>query len=293
MMMDWKNIPSLASLRAFEALARHGSLSAAARELNVTHAAVSQHLRALEADFGEGLARREGQGMQLSEAGHELAAALGEGFTRIAEGVTRLRDRNTTRPVVVALTPSFAEAWLMPRMGQFWAAYPDIEVRLVPGVGVTDLRRDGIDVAIRFGAGSWPGVHAEPLSLSAFVVVAAPGFTKARGIGDLAQLTALDWFFSGASIEQRSWGHAIGVDFDTIGAREMANNGLVVSAVRAGLGLSIQAKALVEPDLATGQLVALHEGDPDGLGYYIVTRPDTLSPAARVFTRWLRRLAKA
>ena len=73
----------------------------------------------------------------------------------------------------------------------------------------------------------------------------------------------------------------------------MANNGLVVSAVRAGLGLSIQAKALVEPDLATGQLVALHEGDPDGLGYYIVTRPDTLSPAARVFTRWLRRLAKA
>ena len=286
-------IPSLASLRAFEALARHGSLSAAARELNVTHAAVSQHLRTLEADFGEPLARREGQGMQLSEAGHDLAAALGEGFTRIADGVARLRDRNATRPVVVALTPSFAEAWLMPRMGQFWAAYPDVEVRLVPGVGVTDLRRDGIDVAIRFGAGDWPGVHAEPLELSAFVVVAAPGFTKARGIGDLAQLTALDWFFSGASQEQRSWGQAVGVDFDTIGAREMANNGLVVSAVRAGLGLSIQAKALVEPDLATGQLVSLHEGDPVGLGCFIVTRPDTLSPTARIFTRWLRRLAKA
>lgn len=291
--MDWRDIPSLASLRAFDALARHGSLSSAARALNVTHAAVSQHLRALEAEFGEPLARREGQGMHLTEAGHDLAAALAEGFGRIAEGVTQLRDRNTLRPVVVALTPSFAEAWLMPRIGRFWAEHPEIEVRLVPGVVLTDLRRDGVDVAIRFGKGAWSGLQAEPLALSAFAVVAAPGFTKARGVQDLQQLSAHDWFFSGASVEQRVWGRAIGVDFDKIGAREMANNGLVVSAVRAGLGLSIQAKTLVEPDLASRQLVSLHEGDPEGLGYYIVTRPSALSPAARVFVRWLRRLARA
>ncbi|MCL4676548.1 MAG: LysR family transcriptional regulator, partial [Pararhodobacter sp.] len=164
--MDWRDIPSLASLRAFDALARHGSLSAAARALNVTHAAVSQHLRALEAEFGEPLARRDGQGMQLTEAGDELAAALAEGFARIAGGVTQLRSRNAARPVVVALTPSFAEAWLMPRMGRFWAAHPDIEVRLVPGVALTDLRRDGVDVAIRFGKGAWPELEAEPLALS-------------------------------------------------------------------------------------------------------------------------------
>ncbi|MCL4676837.1 MAG: LysR family transcriptional regulator, partial [Pararhodobacter sp.] len=70
-------------------------------------------------------------------------------------------------------------------------------------------------------------------------------------------------------------------------------NGLVASAVRAGLGVSIQAKTLVEPDLATGQLVSLHEGDPEGLGYYIVTRPNALTPAARIFVRWLRPLARA
>lgn len=291
--MDWRDIPSLASLRAFDALARHGSLSAAARALNVTHAAVSQHLRALEAEFGEPLARRDGQGMQLTEAGDELAAALAEGFARIAGGVTQLRSRNAARPVVVALTPSFAEAWLMPRMGRFWAAHPDIEVRLVPGVALTDLRRDGVDVAIRFGKGAWPELEAEPLALSAFVVVAAPGFTKARGVQDLQLLSARDWFFSGASAEQRIWGHAIGIDFEKIGAREMANNGLVASAVRAGLGVSIQAKTLVEPDLATGQLVSLHEGDPEGLGYYIVTRPNALTPAARIFVRWLRQLARA
>ncbi|MCW1930897.1 LysR family transcriptional regulator [Pararhodobacter zhoushanensis] len=290
--MDWKDIPSLASLRAFDALARHGSLSAAARELNVTHAAVSQHLRALESDFAEPLARREGQGMVLTEAGHELAAALGEGFARIAEGVTRLRDRRVVRPVVVALTPSFAEAWLMPRIGAFWAAHPEIEVRLVPGITLTDLRRDGVDLAIRFGAGQWPGVQAEPLALSRFAVVAAPGYTKVRSLADLDKLTAHDWFFSTASSEQRVWGAAIGADFDKVGAREMANNGLVLSAVRAGLGLSIQAMALVQPDLAAGQLVSLYEGDAEGLGYYIVTRAEPLSPGARVFLSWLRRAAR-
>jgi len=291
--MDWSDIPSLASLRAFEALARHGSLSAAARELNVTHAAISQHLRGLEAALGEALARRDGQGMALTEAGQELAAALGEGFARIAEGVARLRDRNRERPVVVALTPSFAEAWLMPRIGAFWAAHPEVEVRLVPGTALVDLRRDGIDLAVRFGGGQWPGLQAEPLTASRFALIAAPGFTKARSLADLGRLTAHDWFFSTASNEQRIWGRAIGVDFERLGAREMANNGMVVSAVRAGLGLSIQAKALVEPDLQSGQLVALHEGDAEGLGYYLVTRPDPLSPGARLFCRWLRRAARA
>lgn len=289
--MDWKDIPSLASLRAFEALARHGSLSAAARELNVTHAAVSQHLRQLESDFGEALARREGQGMALTEAGHELAHALGEGFARIGEGVMQLRDRKRARPVVVALTPSFAESWLMPRIGAFWAAHPEVEVRLVPGLSLVDLRRDGIDIAIRFGAGDWPGLQAEPLSASRFAVIAAPGYTKARTLADLGKLTAQDWFFCRAQTEQRAWGRAIGVDFDTVGVRQMAHNGMVVSAVRAGLGLSIQAMALVEPDLRSGQLVALHEGDAEALGYYLVTRPGPLSPGARLFRRWLRAAA--
>ena len=86
--MDWSRIPSLAALRAFEALARHNSLSAAARDLNVTHAAIAQHLRALETHFGESLATRDGQTMKLTETGRDLADALGEGFGRIAEGVT-------------------------------------------------------------------------------------------------------------------------------------------------------------------------------------------------------------
>ncbi|MAM63400.1 LysR family transcriptional regulator [Maritimibacter sp. UBA3975] len=291
--MDWSRIPSLAALRAFEALSRHGTLSAAARDLNVTHAAIAQHLRTLETHFGEGLASRDGQTMRLTETGRELADALGDGFSRISEGVGAILDRNAIRPITVTLTPSFAEVWLMPRMGQFWAKHPDVEVRLVPSVGLADLRRDGIDLAIRFGTGAWPGYEVEPLAVSRFAVVAAPDYTKARSIEELGRLGAYDWYFSSAANEQRIWGRTIGIDFERIGAQDMANNGMVLSAVRAGLGLSIQSLALVEPDISSGQLTTLYEGDPEGLGYYVLTRPGVLTPGARTFRTWLRRMAQA
>jgi LysR family glycine cleavage system transcriptional activator len=291
--MDWKTIPSLAALRAFDAFARHGSFSAAARELNVTHAAIAQHVRALEAHFGEALAERQGQTMCLTATGRELAQALGEGFDIIADGVGRIADRNAQRPIMVTLTPTFAETWLMPRIGSFWAAHPDIEVRLAPSVELVDLRRDGIDLAIRFGQGNWPGHEVEPLAVNSFVVVAAPGYAKARSLDDLGRLNRLDWFFATASNEQRVWGRALGIDYASLGAQELANNSMVLSAVRAGLGVSIQAQALVESDIASGQLTSIHEGDPEGLGYYIVTRPGVLAPGAAAFRRWLKKTARA
>lgn len=290
--MNWKTLPSLSALRAFDALARHGSFSAAARELNVTHAAISQHVRALEAHFGESLAQRDGQGMRLTPTGLELAQAVGEGFERIAEGVARIADRTAERPVTVSLTPSFAEAWLMPRIGAFWQEHPEISVSLNPSAQLVDLRRDGIDLAIRFGRGDWPGLDVAPLAINSFVVVAAPSYAQARDLAGLGDLGEHRWFFSDSVSEQAVWGRAIGVDFGKVGAQELANNGLVLSAVRSGLGLSIQSGALVGPDLAAGLLVALHEGDAGGLGYYVVTRPGVLTPGARAFIGWLKKAAR-
>jgi LysR family glycine cleavage system transcriptional activator len=231
--------------------------------------------------------------MRLTDSGRELAEALSDGFERIADGVRRIMDRTTLRPVTVSLTPSFAEVWLMPRIGQFWAAHPDIEIRLVPTISLSDLRRDGIDVAIRFGSGDWPGMDVEPLEVSRFVVIASPDYTKVKSLEELGKLSAHDWYFSAASREQKVWGRAIGIDFEKLGAQNIANNGLVVSAVRAGLGLSLQSRTLVAPDLASGQLVTLYEGDPEGLGYYIVTRPGVMTSGAKIFMSWLRKTAKA
>lgn len=292
--MDWSRIPSLASLRAFEALSRHGSLSAAARELNVTHAAISQHLRKLEDHFAEPLAQREGHTMVLTATGLALAEALSAGFGQIGEAVTSILDETAARPVRITLTPTFAETWLMPRVGAFWDAHPDVELNLNPSPGLVDLRRDNYDMGIRFGRGVWPGVESEPLIMSSYVVVAAPGFTKANTLAALGDLEKLPWFYSPGSKEHRIWGETLGLDFEALGMRSMATHNMVLSAVRSGLGLAIEARTLVSADIASGQLRVLHEGDPEGLGYHIIQRPGAvLSPGARTFRTWLKRAAQA
>ena len=122
--MNWRNIPSLAALRAFEVAARTGSYSAAAQELNVTHAAVAQHVRTVEAHLDKALMIRNGRGMAPTEIGAALAATLSAGFGQIIEGVKQATDDIEARPLAVSVTPSFAENWLMPRLTRFWAAHP-------------------------------------------------------------------------------------------------------------------------------------------------------------------------
>lgn len=292
--MDWSRIPSLSALRAFEALARNGTLSAAARELNVTHAAISQHLRRLESHFGQVLAQRDGQTLRLTEPGLALARSLEDGFATISDGVSALLDAAADGPVRVTLTPTFAETWLMPRIGRFWAANPDVELHLNPSAGLADLRRDGLDLGIRFGRGSWPGVDAEPFLHSSFVVVAAPDFTPHDRLDQIEDIQSLPWFYSPGSKEHGIWGETLGLDFSRSNVQAVETHGMVLSAVRAGLGLAIEARTLVDADIVSGQLKPLYEGDAEGLGYYIIQRPGSvLAPGAQAFRRWLLREAQA
>ena len=107
--MNWKDIPSLAALRAFEALARHGTLAAAAGSLNVTHAAIAQPVRTLETHLAVTLTKRTGRGLTLTPEGKDLAAALSEGFGVIHAGVQAIKTSNEDKPLSITTTPSFAE----------------------------------------------------------------------------------------------------------------------------------------------------------------------------------------
>lgn len=290
--MDWRTLPSLSALRAFEATARLASFSAAARELNVTHAAIAQHVRALEADLSTPLVRRSGQGMGLTAEGALLATQLSDGFGTIARAVKQVREDQEARPVRVSLTPSFAESWLMPRLGGFWQTHPDIQLALLPTTEVVDLRRDDVDLAIRFGTGDWEGLHVRLLLASPYVVVASPELAgDARCLEDLGDPAALKWFFAMAAREQRVWGAALGLDFDVIPFQDLQSNALVGAAVRAGYGVSIQARTLVERDLQSGQMVALREGDSAGLAYYLVTAEAKPRHKTRRFMAWLKQQA--
>lgn len=290
--MDWQDIPSLAALRAFEATARLSSFSAAARELNVTHAAIAQHVRGLEAEFGCALAFRQGSGMALTDAGRALALSLGEGFATIASGVRDIRAIHQNRPLTIGMTPTFAENWLMPRIGAFWGKHPDIELALQPSYAVVDMRHDGLDLAIRYGHGTWATLETELLVNANYVVVGAPDLVAKSQGTSMKDLCALPWIFETHRLEQRVWAQEAGLDLSNTSITNLPTNALVLSAARSGAGLSIQGRALIEADLERGSLVCLHEAAKSTLGYYLVTRPVTRSEELKTFIRWLKAAAR-
>jgi LysR family glycine cleavage system transcriptional activator len=151
-----QRLPSLNALRAFEAAARHRSLTNAARELNVTPAAISHQVKALEADLGIGLLRRIKGEFQLSETARAALPGLRAGFDQIAEAARRLRGDDADRFLTISVGATFATTWLVRRIGNFTESFPDIDVRLQTTDRLADFARDGVDVGIRFGRGVYP-----------------------------------------------------------------------------------------------------------------------------------------
>ncbi|KZM49514.1 LysR substrate-binding domain-containing protein [Labrenzia sp. OB1] len=286
--MDWKKIPSLHALRAFDAVARRKNFTAAASELNVTEAAVRQHVRGLEQWFGKDLAERSGKGIALTENGEQLAAITSDSFQTLSHGVTNLMRTEEDRPVTIALPPAFAEIWLMPKLERFWREHPEIEVNLAPSLSLADPRKDTFDLAIRYGLGDWPGLGATPIASAEYVVVAKPGLVDIAARTDLNDLKTYSWLFETTRQEHRDWAERHGLNFDADVNRHYPTNSLVIAAARAGHGLSLQSRALVQTDLDLGVLEELFAEDNAPLAYYLVAHSD-LRAKARVFADWALR----
>ena len=292
--MDWRDIPSLSALRAFEAAARLGSLSEAARALNVTHAAIAAHVRALETEFGQPLLRRSGRGMVPTHAGAELSRDLGTGFAEIAAGVRSIKQGREDRPVILSTTPSFAENWLMPCLAAFWSAHPDVPLTVQTSQNVIDLRREGVDLAIRHGKGPWPGLEGIVLTQAKMVVVGQPG--RFGPIPDdlsskaaWARLSALPWLLNHSNREYNQRLIRLGIDSDALTSTELESNMLLLPACRAGAGVSAQPHALVETDIADGRLEVLAQEENTDYAYHLLHLPGPLSRRAQTFVTWLRR----
>ncbi|MBD3763795.1 MAG: LysR family transcriptional regulator [Rhodobacterales bacterium] len=286
--MDWRRMPPLTALRAFEATARLSGFSQAARELNVTHAAVAQQVRALEDHLGQSLVRREGRALVLTEAGSRLAQALGEGFSTIQAGVEALQAGQAERPVRISLTTAFAAQWLMPRLRDFWDKHPDIGLSLHPDPHVVDLRREGMDLAIRFGNGQWPGLDSRFLTSARLVIVGTPDLTGGRSDLTADEMSALPWIISEDWPELPDWLAAQGIRPDPDLVAAFPTEDLALAAARQGLGLMVESMALVEDDLDTGRLVLVRDGAEALPGYFIVTPQGPQRPAVKRFLAWLR-----
>ena len=187
-----RSLPPLNALKAFEAAARHVSFTLAAAELNVTHAAVSRHIRDLEAWLGIKLFVRTGRGVELTERGKGYAEELTRGFDILAHATDSAsgRRRRRAQKLVVSVEPSFAALWLIPRLGRFTAANPDIELVLDSTSRLADFSRGEADAGIRYGRGSWPGIAAELLTATHMTPVCNPALLETSSIRAPADLPA-------------------------------------------------------------------------------------------------------
>ncbi|MEM8750824.1 MAG: LysR substrate-binding domain-containing protein [Pseudomonadota bacterium] len=284
MSYDWRHLPTLSSLRALDATARHGGFSGAARALNVTHAAVAQQVRSLERELGVQLVVRTGRAIGLTEAGERLASSVGDGFAAIAKGVEALQTREKQRGLRVTTTTFLADSLILPRLSEFWRKHPDIEVSLMPSPQMLDIVREGYDLAIRAGYGHWPGVTNELLTKSRLIAVGAPHL-----VGDgTVDPASLPWL--SIENERHDWilqrNRAIGTDNPHL--VQVGSPHVELTATRQGLGMIIASEIVVRDDLVAGRLKELPMEGLRDVGYYALMAKGPQRTATRMFVSWLK-----
>lgn len=288
MTTNWRALPPLTALRAFAATAEFRNFSQAARSLSVTPAAVAQQVRALEDQTGRSLVQRDGRGVSLTVEGEQLAVALAEGFAALVRGVEALRTGDADRPVRISLTAGFAAQWLMPRLKDFWDRHPDIGLAIHPDSKVVDLHRDGMDIAIRYGNGDWPGVQSSYLASARLVIACAPRLLSDRSQLTKDEMRKMDWILQRNWPEQDAYLRQLGLDPGSLRRTELTGEDLVIAAARQGLGLAVESLALIEADVSEGRLKVVHES-PEGLpAYFVVHLPGPQRANTRTFLQWLK-----
>ena len=297
-------LPPLNTLRAFEAAARLGSVSAAANELCVTHSAISQQIKALEESLGVKLLNRVGRGVALTVAGRELAAGANEALCALAQTTSQVRRRANPNRLSITTLPSFAACWLTPRISRFLVQVPEAQINIVPTSNVLDYAREGIDVGVRFGMnGGGDGVEAEPLMNDELLVVASPGYLARHPIAkpeDLAGCTLLrsdseGWSHSG----ERTWADwfaAAGLDWgEPESGLFFFDFALALTWAENGHGITLTRRSLADEALREGRLIhILGVTLPETRNYWFVTQQGVeLTPLVRQFREWMFEEARA
>ena len=288
-----RRLPSLNALRAFEAAARQRSFVRAAEELHVTPAAVSQQVKLLEDYLGVALFRR-GKTLTLSDSAGAVLPLVSEAFDQLERAVTRVRAINTGGPLVVSAPPAFAARWLIPRLDDFHASHPDVQLRLMATRRLVDFALEDVDMAIRFGAGAYPELHVERLLTESIVPVATPKLAASiKTPADLARCTLLeDEWHAGEGVfpDWETWLASLGATVETpLRIQHFGDANLAIQAAVAGLGVTLTWHSLVVNDLQAGRLVQLlDQAIPTTLGYHLVIPENrTSTDKVAAFRSWL------
>ena len=273
------SLPPLSTLRAFEAAARLGSMSAAARELKVSQPAISRSLLHLEGDLGQPLFRRNPQGLVLTDAGRMLQRALDAGLATLSEAADAIRAPDRDRTVWLAANSGFAQQWLAGRLADLRTALPNLYLRLTTSDRDEELDAGDYDLAVRFGTGQWRGSSCIKLLPERVMPVCSPAYlAKHRKLAEARSPAALRHEHllhleesSSRWLTWASWFAAQGIQAPLERpALTYASYPLLLQAALAGEGVALGWQALIERQLADGSLVPLLPPlQRDSHGYFL------------------------
>jgi len=285
-----RKLPSLNALRAFEAAGRHLSFTRAAEEMLITQGAVSRHIRALEDELGVELFVRKTRALELTAAGAAYLGSVREAFELLVTATRALDQRGGRRTLTISLLASFAVHWLVPRLGRFAERHPEIELALEPTIRPVDLATERVDLAIRYGAGGWPGVDQVTLMPEELFPVCSPGFLAEHPISGPRALLALALLHASSDLDWQVWMEGMQLELAAAPRQiKLHDYNVVLQAAVAGHGVAMGRRVLITEQLADGSLVRpLTESVTHRLGYHVLTAParrDDRSIA--VFRGWL------
>jgi len=283
-------LPSTSALAAFEAVARLGSFTAAAQELDLTQGAVSRQISLLEEQFGRKLFERDSRNVRLSTAGEIYAEAVRAALGQLRDAALGLMSNRHSGMLNLAILPTFGTRWLMPLIPDFVENNPDITINFVTRIGRFDFARERLDAAIHHGLPDWPDAVSTLLMRETVMPVASPDFLASRAITTAADISRLPLLHMATRPGAWSeWFEEQGLSAPTGPGMQFEQFGTVAQACMAGLGVALLPQVLIAGELQRGQLVPT-PGQPmqSRSAYYLVVPYDKRShPPVASFRDWL------
>jgi LysR family transcriptional regulator, glycine cleavage system transcriptional activator len=289
--MQRRYMPSISALRSFEVAARHQSFTLAAEELNLTQSAISRQIKELEQIVGAQLFRRTGREVILTRAGTRLASDVSielDNIRRIMMRAVSAGNMNST--LRVAILPTFATLWLIPRLPGFFEKHPDVEISFSTRLKSFDLNTENFDLAIHFGKKNWPNTRMREFFLERMIPVVSPAFIQQHDIRTLEDAREAPLLHT--SSRPTAWHDYLEqVGFEGrpyLTGRYFDQFSMVIAAVHASLGIGLLPRYLIEKDIKDGSLIAISDVElVTDNSYYFVTPIDQKDENVEKFYQWM------
>lgn len=283
-------LPSLSLLAAFEAAARSGSITAAAKELDLTQSAVSRQIKALENQLGIDLFLRERQTIRLTVAGETYAREVREALRRISSASLNLRANPHGGTLNLAILPTFGTRWLAPRLGRFLSANPGITINLVTRLRPFDFRLETIDAAIHFGQPAWPTAELTFLMKETTLPCCSPAFKTAHRLDEPSDILEVPLLHLATRPDAwERWLAHCGVSHDGINGMLFDQFATAAQAAVSGIGVALLPVFLIQDELRNGQLVPAIDREIESNERYYLAFPRERAdyPPLAAFRDWI------